>query len=42
MRMEDAFNVYVTGQNYIQVKILNLGWLSINALFRSPNYSWII
>ena len=21
MRMEDPFNVYVTGQNYIQVKI---------------------
>ena len=32
MRMEDPFNVYVTGQNYIQVKIWNLDLLTLNLL----------
>ena len=32
MRMEDPFNVSVTGQNYIQVKILNLPRLTLNLL----------
>ena len=30
--MEDPFNVYVTGQNYIQVKIWNLDLLTLNLL----------